>query len=182
MHRWYVWILAPLIIYIWTSAMFSYLGLPTHGLGTRLKVDNIEFTLWSQEKMVMDQLKELKPMYQQMILEGWWPWLTWWCWGWLWWWGGGSWWWYGWQVCSPLNLPSLLLKALKVGNFHANFQTFSKQNQNFSPIFSTIICSPCGWIVRWRTPWDRHSAQLEAQKCPSGVDGTFHFSSCLQGL
>ena len=63
MHRWYVWIFSPLIIYIWTSAMFSYLGLPTHGLGTRLKVDNIEFTLWSQEEMVMDQLKELKPRY-----------------------------------------------------------------------------------------------------------------------
>ena len=28
-------------------AGFSYLGLPTHGLGTRLKVDNIDFTLWS---------------------------------------------------------------------------------------------------------------------------------------
>ena len=26
-------------------AAFSYLGLPTHGLGTRLEVDNIEFTL-----------------------------------------------------------------------------------------------------------------------------------------
>ena len=26
-------------------AAFNYLGLPTHGLGTRLKVDNIEFTL-----------------------------------------------------------------------------------------------------------------------------------------
>ena len=132
MHRWYVWILAPLIIYIWTSAMFSYLGLPTHGLGTRLKVDNIEFTLWSQEKMVMDQLKELKPMYQQMILEGWWPWLVWW---------------YGWQVCSPLNLPSLLLKALKVGNFHANFQTFSKTKPEFlTDFFRQLFVHLVDWL------------------------------------
>ena len=34
-----------LLICSGTLAAFSYLGLPTHGLGTRLKVDNIVFTL-----------------------------------------------------------------------------------------------------------------------------------------
>ena len=47
-------------------AAFSYLGLPTHGLGTRLKVDNIEITLVMMVTMVIlkerapDQLEEVK--------------------------------------------------------------------------------------------------------------------------
>ena len=42
-----IWLETHLIIYICIRilAAFNYLGLPTHGLGTRLKVDNIEFTL-----------------------------------------------------------------------------------------------------------------------------------------
>ena len=57
-----------LIIYIciWILPAFSYLGLPTHGLGTRLKVDNIEITLVMMVTMVIlkerapDQLEDIK--------------------------------------------------------------------------------------------------------------------------
>ena len=49
-------------------AAFSYLGLPTHGLGTRLKVDNIEFTLvmtmvtmviLTRKERIPDQLEDI---------------------------------------------------------------------------------------------------------------------------
>ena len=50
-------------------AAFSYLGLPTHGLGTRLKVDNIEFTMvmtkvtmviLTRKERIPDQLEDIK--------------------------------------------------------------------------------------------------------------------------
>ena len=50
-----------LLICSGTLAAFSYLGLPTHGLGTRLKVDNIEFTLVKMVTMVILTRKERIP-------------------------------------------------------------------------------------------------------------------------